>query len=415
MVTAAIRPTNPAASPRPNQTISIRRIRFVAEVSGETRLRREFRQPRRMLAVEEVAELTDLPPAKVWPEPTDHCWIVLVPPGTAGDGLPSAEAWLAPPDQAEAVPSVVLERDDERIEWRPGRALVQCKADRREDIVAALTDFAYYEGELRALEEAVEARETQAQADVAFAHRIRQRDRRHWKRFKELIEYFSQLRLTYARLEPRLAKGARTLSPAARQVMTRLLKKADVEARLEALNDRLEAMEDLYEGANDRVADFRWYRDGHLLEVAIVVLLLIEGLVMSADMYIRYLEYQVDPKAAETTEQKAADLSEEFRAVITRVADGQVTFTRTTASKDPRKGDKGDEQTLPLADHVKVAKGKVDKDTNEVEAGEPIAGGLKNEMFTRIADKGIKADLVTDSENKKIAEIYVLPSGRKGP
>jgi hypothetical protein len=194
--------------------------------------------------------------------------------------------------------------------------------------------------------------------------------------------------------------------------MARLLKKADVEARLAALNDRLEAKEDLYEGANDRVADYRWYRNGHLLEIAIVVLLLVEALVMSADMYIRYLEYQVDPKAPEATEQKAAELSEEFRAVITRVADGQVTFTRTTAGKD---GQKGDEQTLPVADNLKVAKGKVDKDTNEVEAGEAIAAGLKHEMFTRVADKGIKADLVTDSENKKIAEIYVLPAGRKGP
>jgi hypothetical protein len=79
--------------------------------------------------------------------------------------------------------------------------------------VAALTDFAFYEGELRALEVTVEAREGQAQADVAFAHRIRQRDRRHWKRFKELIEYFSQLRLTYVRLEPRLAMGGAPFPP----------------------------------------------------------------------------------------------------------------------------------------------------------------------------------------------------------
>jgi hypothetical protein len=412
MATAATRPLNPAATPRPNQTLSVRRIRFVAEAPADSKVRREFKQPRRTLAVEELAGVTELPPAKVWPEPTDHCWMVLVPPSSTGDGLPNAEAWLAPPDQPEAVPPVVIERDDERILWRPGRALVQCKADRREDLVAALTDFAFYEGELRALEEALEAREAQAQADVAFAHRIRQRDRRHWKRFKEMIEYFSQLRLTFARLEPRLARGSRTLSPAARPVMSRLLKKADVAVRLEAFSDRLEALEDLYEGANDRVADFRWYRDGHLLEIGIVVLLLIEALLMSGDMYIRYLDYRVDAKAAETTEQNPGDLSEEFRAVLTKVADGKVTFTRTTAGKDSRKGD---EQTLPIADDVKVVKGKLDKDTNEVEAGEPIAGGLKNEMFTRMADRGIKASLVTDAENKKIAEIYVLPAGRKGP
>jgi uncharacterized Rmd1/YagE family protein len=52
--------------------------------------------------------------------------------------------------------------------------------------------------------------------------------------------------------------------------------RADIEARLEALNDRLETIEDLYEGAIDRITDYRNYRKGSFLEIAIIVLLGLE-------------------------------------------------------------------------------------------------------------------------------------------
>ena len=58
--------------------------------------------------------------------------------------------------------------------------------------------------------------------------------------------------------------------------------------RLEAFNDRLEACEELYEGAVDRITDYRWYEKGLLLEVAIVVLLSIEAALLAFDFYQRY-------------------------------------------------------------------------------------------------------------------------------
>lgn len=257
-------------------------------------MRRKFKQPRLCVAVEEVVELSDLPADKTWPEPADHIDVVFVSKGAAGEWQKNSDSWMAPPAQAEAVPTVVVEQEGEKIQWRPGRALVQCRADRREEILATLSDFAFYEGELRGLEQDVEARQADAQADVARAHRIRYRDRKHWKRFGEMIEYYSQLRLRFARLEPQLAKGSRTLSREARRLMSRLIVRADVEARLEALNDRLEACEDLYEGANDRVADYRGYLKGHVLEMGIIVLLLLEVLLIAGDLFLHYREYQLD-------------------------------------------------------------------------------------------------------------------------
>jgi hypothetical protein len=58
--------------------------------------------------------------------------------------------------------------------------------------------------------------------------------------------------------------------------MMRLIDEAEVDTRLEAASNRLEAFEDLYEGANDRIADYRWYLSSEWLEVGIIFLLLVE-------------------------------------------------------------------------------------------------------------------------------------------
>jgi len=66
-----------------------------------------------------------------------------------------------------------------------------------------------------------------------------------------------------------------------------LRKQARTLVRLDGFCERLESCEDLYEGASDRLADFRWYMGGHLLEVSIVVLLLIEVALIGMELYFR--------------------------------------------------------------------------------------------------------------------------------
>ncbi|HEY7326737.1 MAG TPA: hypothetical protein VH592_03800 [Gemmataceae bacterium] len=98
--------------------------------------------------------------------------------------------------------------------------------------------------------------------------------------------------------------------------------------------------------------------------------------------------------------------ADEIRAVITKVEDGKVTFAESKG-----KGEKGDEQTLPVAKNVKVVKGKFNKETKTVEAGDELPGGLKHKMFTEISEKGVRALIVT--EDKKITEIRVFGGGKK--
>jgi hypothetical protein len=103
-------------------------------------------------------------------------------------------------------------------------------------------------------------------------------------------------------------------------------------------------------------------------------------------------------------------LGEEFGATIKKVEDGKITFVKR--DKETKK-ETGDAITLPATDKVKVVRAKFNKETMKLEAGDDIKDGLKNEMFSKIGEKGLIARVVTDDDGKKITEIRVFQFGGK--
>jgi len=86
-----------------------------------------------------------------------------------------------------------------------------------------------------------------------------------------------------------------------------------------------------------------------------------------------------------------------FFGQITKVDGNKVTF-----KKFAKKGEKGEEVTLEAAADVTVTKGAGFKKDAE-KKGEPLEGGLKNDLFTKIAEgKGVAAQITTadDGANK---------------
>jgi hypothetical protein len=279
-------PSAAALTAATSSAVVVRRIRFVTNAASGAKVRRVFQHPRSCIAVEEIVTQAELPAPKTWPELTEQLDVVFLPKGsTAIDA-----GWLATPEQPEAVLPVVFEWEGCTIHWRPGRALVQGDCTAQEELLAGIIEFAFHEGELRRLEQEVTANEADTRADVALTYQIRWRDRKNWARIHNKIESCSRLRLVYARLAPRLAKGSRNLPRGSRRVMGLLIRRADVESRLEGITERLEACEDLYEGASDRIVDYRGWFTGHLLEIVIILLLLIEVAFLAVDAYMRYLD-----------------------------------------------------------------------------------------------------------------------------
>jgi hypothetical protein len=101
-------------------------------------------------------------------------------------------------------------------------------------------------------------------------------------------------------------------------------------------------------------------------------------------------------------------VADEFGAIITKVDNGKVTFKKIV-----KKGETAEETTLPLTADAKVTKGKINADTQKLEAGDPIADGLKSDTFTKIGDKGLRVTITTDADNKHITAITVRGAKKK--
>ncbi len=243
------------------------RVRFTAEVPDGAGVFCRFADPRAMVAVGESVAVD------VLSNNTDSAdGIDIITTGEAKLSAQKLQAWLG----TDSACALMIKTDDLTLQWRPGRAVLQASAADCKMPVPAVIEFAFYEGELRKLEKAVEPFEAAAAADVSHAYEMTAEHRPHWDRLYRTMEKLYRLRLQFARLEPHLHRPNSQLTAEGRRVFTRLATKAQVADRLEAISDRLETVEDLYEGAVDRVTDYKAYRKGSFLEIAIVILLAVE-------------------------------------------------------------------------------------------------------------------------------------------
>ncbi|HZZ74107.1 MAG TPA: hypothetical protein VFE24_17775 [Pirellulales bacterium] len=293
----------PPAPIRSNGTIYARRVQFMAEAPAEGRVRAQFAQPYAAVAIEDEVNWKDYAAVHAAGDPLDQLVVVFVPPAAEGEWKKTGRPWLTPPHRASDPRKIRIEGTNRFVEWQPGRAVVQCPSRDFDALFTALIEFTFYQRELLALEAALADIESSAPADTAYAFQIRRSNRQQWQRLIATNQALAKLRLRYARLDPCFYKPSPALPVEGRRVMARLLDKTDCEDRMEAFNDRLEACEELYVGATDRITDYRWWRSGHWLEIGIIVLLFIEGLLVATDVYLRYLDYT-------TPEDKAAAAAE---------------------------------------------------------------------------------------------------------
>jgi hypothetical protein len=120
--------------------------------------------------------------------------------------------------------------------------------------------------------------ETAAPADVDFAYSVSVAGRSRWKRFDQSMKTLYGLRLQLIKCDPH--GSVEPGNPTTRRAAKMLAARCQLEDRAERLGDRLEVLEDLYEGAVDRIVDHRWYVIGITIEALIVLLLAAETLLL---------------------------------------------------------------------------------------------------------------------------------------
>jgi hypothetical protein len=103
--------------------------------------------------------------------------------------------------------------------------------------------------------------------------------------------------------------------------------------------------------------------------------------------------------------------ADEIPVLISKAADGKITYKKVMAGKGGggKKGvqTEGDDVTMPVKADAKISKGKFDMDAKKLVADEKIDGGLKSDTFTKIDEKGLRATIITDADNKNVTEIIV--------
>ncbi|HUY34169.1 MAG TPA: hypothetical protein VMV69_15585 [Pirellulales bacterium] len=274
------------------------RIRFVVKpASGATALR-TFTDPYGRSAVaEDLAAERLLEATRREPPAADEFYFLFLPSGaaTAIEWQRAAEEWMngpSPPAERPAgdpstgdLPTIDFVAQSDRILWRPGRAVLVGGAKRLEETRAGLIDFSFHEGELRKLEGELEADWPRAESDALPAHDVDRRALDRCGHVGEMSQRMALRRIRLARLAPRLEKASLSLAGSARRLVGELALHADVVDRLKHVDDRLEVFEDLYELANDRLAEFRCFRLEYRLEAWIIAILVIEVAVMFFEIW----------------------------------------------------------------------------------------------------------------------------------
>jgi hypothetical protein len=260
----------------PPHSVDCSRIRFTPEpVSAGLPVRRRFREPRAVAALQESVDPGSLPAVV----PTNELYLLRSPESGAAAG------WMETNDGSQCI---TLKLPAGAAYWRRGRAAVEGAEASNEVLLDTLIEFAFLEGELRESEQALLPYENAAPADVPLAFQIRATSQPEWERLGQTLESLSRMRLRFTRLEPCLATASPWRDyPELRRVFTRLAIRSGVPARLEAFGDRLKTLEDLYEGAVDRITDFQAYRRTERLEIIIIVILVVETIAVIIALFVR--------------------------------------------------------------------------------------------------------------------------------
>lgn len=200
--------------------------------------------------------------------------------------IATVTAWAAgvDPHAATSPPVVTVPLYGCHVAWTPGRAAVVGPVVRLEGLLAAVSDFASREAELRQLERQCADLVATLEGDAAHAFEFDERalSQRNGLagRFREAVAVRGRL----AVLAPAVHAPPVHPPTLASQLGERLRDRTRLAERHEFAVDRAELAERLYEACGQRISEFGIARRQLALEWAIVVLLVIQTALLVIDL-----------------------------------------------------------------------------------------------------------------------------------
>ncbi len=171
------------------------------------------------------------------------------------------------------------------IQWGQGAATIAATPEKAEQFIPALLDFDHLQREKKRFESVLNRFESQAVADVKLTYFIDKNSRNDRSHLVTVMEELARQRLRMARSLPLAEMAQPDLSEAGRRLYRQLCNKVEISEWLAIASDRMEALEDLYEGAIDRNNDLQAWKKSNVMELTIIFVLVAETILVLAQLF----------------------------------------------------------------------------------------------------------------------------------
>ncbi len=198
--------------------------------------------------------------------------------------LTDARSWTVNTNSGSTVPCLPVTLHGAQIFWSPARAAVIAASDRMPAVQAAIIEFCYFEGELRAIEREIGSRWSQLEIDTPLAFEFHEQAIAERKELVRRFQMAISIRTRIAKLAPAVECPPVFPPTLASQVSERLKEKSRLSDRLEFVREQTEVFERVYEMCGQRASDFMASRKSHMLEWTIIFLLAVETLLLAVEL-----------------------------------------------------------------------------------------------------------------------------------
>lgn len=264
----------------------IQHVAFVTDNRAAREILLEFPEPRRCRAI-----LTSGPNASpsAAADGTTELTLLLTPSGEhdVPELLTTIWNWVEPEVPHDRRQGFLITLHGARVVWTPGRAAIIAPAERLDLLRLALVEFAFHDGEIRQIEQAIAKTWPELEADAPLAFQF---DEKTAPRREQLGERFQQilgLRARLARINPVVHRPPIHPPTLAGQLGERLKERTRLAERIEYLSGQVEVVERVYEMCAERASEYVHSKKETTLEWVIIVLLATETIILLIDLMAR--------------------------------------------------------------------------------------------------------------------------------
>jgi hypothetical protein len=230
---------------QPQQAIAWR-IEFADQAEGvEEPL---IQQPRTTwVRTQELAVPTALRDIETLDSTANGLTFIYLPPGglTPYEVQKQAEGWMAS-RRGERGGTLEVQFRNERLLWRPGRAVCFGTPQATEEIFMAVSTFSFCESELGRLERQINASWVTLDRDVELIRLLNEPDLKRLRDIDAMTRMATTMNVAHVRLWAALETPPGDNAGPARRLFLELALQANTEDRLERLGDAIEAFDDFY-------------------------------------------------------------------------------------------------------------------------------------------------------------------------